>query len=59
MTETNEPVHLDGQMSIEDAAPDPGNSPPDAWTEDLDDDEYDQAAEAVNIVVVNLPEQDA
>jgi hypothetical protein len=37
-------------------APDPGNSGPDAWSTDLDDDERERAYTAVNDVAVTLPE---
>ncbi len=50
---------LDGQMTIADVAPDPGNSSPDTWTDDLTDDDFTRAADAVNTVAVDLPEQDA
>ena len=60
MSDKQEPVEeLDGQLSIDDTTPDPGNSPPEAWTADLDDDELDQAADAVNTIAVDLPEAGA
>jgi hypothetical protein len=57
MSNEQQPVeNLAGQMSIEDAAAaDPGNSSPDVWTDDLTDDEYGRAADAVNTIAVDLP----
>ncbi len=49
---------LEGQMTIDDA-PDPGHSTPDRCSIDLTDDEFGEAAEAVNEVVVHLPDVDA
>lgn len=37
-------------------APDPGNSPPEEWSTDLDDHETDEAYHLVNEIVVDLPD---
>jgi len=42
-----------------DVAPDPGNSPPEAWTADLDPDALDDAYADLNDTAVHLPEPDA
>ncbi len=56
MTDPDQPVTPadDGDQP----SPDPGNSGPDAWTADLDDDQAALAFGAVNHEVVQLPDFD-
>lgn len=35
--------------------PDPGNAPPEEWSEDMTDDEYGAVIEEVNTVAMSLP----